>query len=269
MKKSLLLLMLLPVLAFAEVTPSRGQMDARVRRIAYDSQNVVRIPAFYGVSTHIRFADSETVEAVAIGDEKAWHVVPRANHLFIKPKETRANTNVTVLTNKRAYQFVLAVQKPDRSGLAARNLIFSLSFIYPEEEKAAQEKTVQQAELAKRLNGMDAPSVRNTDYWIKGSEAVIPEAAFDDGRFIHLVFGAGTDMPAVYELDENGDESLVNTHVNGNTLIVHRRLKRLMLRKGKSVALLENRSFDWQESIGSQTGTTSSGVVRAIREDQP
>jgi type IV secretion system protein VirB9 len=269
MKKSLLLFLMLPVLAFGEITPPRGKMDARVRTIAYDSQDVVRIPAFYGVSTHIRFADSEIVEAVAIGDEKAWHVVPRANHLFVKPRETHANTNVTVLTDKRAYQFVLTVQKPDRSGLANHNLVFSLSFTYPEEEKAAQAKAAKQAELAKRLDGMDAPAVRNTDYWVKGSDSVIPEAAFDDGRFIHLVFAAGTDMPAVYEVDENGDESLINTHVKGNTLVVHRRLKSLMLRRGKAVALVENRAFDRQETIGNQTGTISTDVVRAIREDRP
>lgn len=269
MKKIFFLCLILPVFAFGEITPPRGKSDARVRAVVYDPQDVVRIPAFDGVSTHIRFADNEVVQVVAIGDEKAWHVVSRGNHLFIKPRESHANTNVTVLTDKRAYQFLLAVQKPGRSVLAGNNLIFSLSFTYPEEEKAEQEKAARQAELAKRLDGMNTQSVRNTDYWVKGSDYVIPEAAFDDGRFITLSFAAGTDMPAVYEVDENGDESLINTHVKDNTLVVQRRLKNLMLRKGKAVALLENRSFDSQDTIGSPTGTVSAGVVRTIREDRP
>jgi type IV secretion system protein VirB9 len=112
---------------------------------------------------------------------------------------------------------------------------------------------------------VDSSTVRNADYWVKGSDSVIPRTAFNDGRFIHLVFDTGTDMPAVYEVDENGDEALVNTHVKGSTLVIHRRLKKLMLRKGKAVALIENRSFDKEVTDESSTGTVSREVVRSIR----
>ena len=260
--------MLLPLLAFAEITPASTPYDARIRTAVYNAHDVVRIVTWYGISTHIRFADDETVEAVAIGDADAWEVVPRANHLFVKPKAAKASTNITVLTDKRVYQLALVVQKPQKKEVSAANLVFSLAFTYPEEEAKRQQKADQARLLARHLKEMDEPPARNCDYWAKGSDAVIPERAFDDERFVYLVFAPGADMPAVYEVDENQDEALINTHVRGNTVVVHRLARRLMLRKGKSVALIENRSFDPRQSLGAPTGTVSGDVFRIIREDR-
>ena len=269
MRYSFVALLLLPLLVLGEATPSRSPYDARIRTIAYNAQDVVRINTWYGISTHIHFAENETIQAIAIGDEQAWLIVPRKNHLFVKPKEPQASTNVTVLTDKRIYQLALVLQNPEKGKNTPANPMYSVSFTYPEDQAKAQQKAFREQQLAKHLKRMDEPAAKNTDYWVMGSDAVTPEAAFDDFRFIYLVFGPGTDMPAVYELNDNGDESLINTHVAGNTIVVHRRTKKLMLRKGMEVALIENRSFDRQQTIGNPTGTTSPDVYRTIKEERP
>ena len=105
MKKLLLIALLLPALAFAEITPNKGELDSRVRVVDYSALNVVKLSTYYGVSTHIQFAKDEVITAIAVGDDKAWQVVDRGNSMFVKPKEHEADTNVTVITNKRNYQF--------------------------------------------------------------------------------------------------------------------------------------------------------------------
>ncbi|KWF77588.1 conjugal transfer protein [Burkholderia diffusa] len=282
MKRLLIVVMLAPLLALstqamAEVTPSRGDYDARVRIVDYNPDNVVRLTTFYGVSTHVQFGDGEVIRDVAVGDDQAWNIVPRGNHLFIKPKETKADTNVTVVTDKRVYQFALIVQPHDmRNDRAWRdpNLIFSLSFRYPEEEAAKRQAKAEADRLKNRMGDMKAKLADakhaggNNDYWVAGSTEVSPTAARDDGRFIYLTFSNNRDMPAVYATDESGAESLINTSVDGNTIVVNRMVRKLTLRKGKAVACIVNKAFDLDGGTDNTNGTIAPSVERVIKGAQ-
>lgn len=278
MKRLLLIALLVPTLALAELTPQKGEFDPRVRIVDYNPMNVVKLSTFYGVSTHVQFAEGETIQDVAVGDDQAWKVVPRGNHLFIKPQATNADTNVTVITSLRTYQFALVVQpRPlkDSTAWADPNLIFSLTFRYPDDEAAKAAATAKQLALKAKLGEVKAKlsdaakAGENIDYWVAGSEAISPTAARDDGRFIYLKFTNNRDMPAVYEVDEKGNESLINTNViDGNTIVVQRLVRRLMLRKGDAVASVINKSFDLNGGTDNTTGTVAPDVERVIKGAQ-
>ncbi len=278
MKKLLLIGLLVPALAMAEITPPKGNYDPRVRIVDYNPMNVVKLSTFYGVSTHVQFGESETIKDVAVGDDQAWKVVPRGNHLFIKPQATKADTNVTVVTDKRTYQFALVVQpRPvkDSTAWADPNLIFSLAFRYPDEDSAKAVANAKREALKVRLGEVksklsDATKEgQNFDYWVAGSEEISPTAARDDGRFIYLTFTNNRDMPAVYSVDEQGNEALINTNViDGNTIVVQRLVRRLILRKGIAVASVVNKSFDLNGGMDNTTGTVSPDVERVIKGAQ-
>lgn len=278
MKKLLLIGLLVPALAMAEITPPKGNYDPRVRIVDYNPMNVVKLSTFYGVSTHVQFGESETIKDVAVGDDQAWKVVPRGNHLFIKPQATKADTNVTVVTDKRTYQFALVVQpRPvkDSTAWADPNLIFSLAFRYPDEDSAKAAANAKREALKARLGEVksklsDATKEgQNFDYWVAGSEEISPTAARDDGRFIYLTFTNNRDMPAVYSVDEQGNEALINTNViDGNTIVVQRLVRRLILRKGSAVASVVNKSFDLNGGMDNTTGTVSPDVERVIKGAQ-
>lgn len=278
MKLLLLIALLVPTLALAELTPNKGPYDPRVRVVDYNSMNVVKLSTFYGVSTHIQFADGETIKDVAVGDDQAWKVVPRGNHLFIKPQATQADTNVTVVTDLRTYQFALVVQpRPvkDSTAWADPNLIFSLTFRYPDDEAAKVAANAKKEALKSRLGEVksklsDAKKEgQNFDYWVAGSEEISPTAARDDGRFIFLTFSNNRDMPAVYSVDAAGDEALINTNViDGNTIVIQRLVARLILRKGNAVASVINKSFDLNGGTDNITGTVAPDVERVIKGAQ-
>lgn len=274
MKKLLILALFVPVLAFAELNPAQGVFDARVRVVDYNPADVVRLTTFYGVSTHVQFGAKESIKDVAVGDEQAWAVVPRGNHLFIKPKATKADTNVTVVTDQRVYHFALVVEQrsvKDASAWSDANLIFSLSFRYPDE--AAERLTAQAKVDAARaqqtdMNGRLAAAKRrdeNRDYWVAGSPEVTPTAARDDGRFIYLTFSNNRDMPAVYAVDAEGNEALVNTNVEGHEIVVQRLVRQLTLRKGNAVACVVNKAFDLDGGKDNETGTVAPDVERVVK----
>lgn len=278
MRNALWIALLLPALCWAEITPPQGTHDPRVRTVDYNPRDVVKVSAFYGVSTHIQFADDEKITYVAVGDDQAWTVRERGNHLFVKPKATNANTNVTVVTAKRTYQFALVVQprKPtDASAWSDPGLIFSLNFRYPDDERVRSEQQARAAAVAARQTGIKDKLIaasqanENQDYWVMGSDLVSPTAARDDGRFIYLTFKGNRDMPVVYALNEAGEEALINTNViDGNTIVVQRMVPRLMLRKGANVAMVQNKSFDINGGRDNTSGTVSPDVVRVLKGGQ-
>jgi type IV secretion system protein VirB9 len=277
MKRLLCIALLLPFLAHAEVVPPKGKVDSRVRVVDYDPAEVYKIRTYYGVSTHVQFAEGEDMKDVAIGDEQAWEVQPRRNHLYIKPKGQKADTNLTIVTSKRTYEFALeVVPRPahDDKAWKSQELVYSLSFRYPDEEaarlaaqaKAAETKAAQNVIKDKLVEAKKRDE--NRDYWVAGSEDISPTAARDDGRFIYLTFSNNRDMPAVYEVDDGDNESRATTSVEGNQLVVQRMARKLRLRRGKSVACVINKSFDPNAGRDNTTGTVAADVERVIKGAQ-
>ena len=79
--------------------------------------------------------DDEKIETVALGDSLAWQAVPDQSkrYLFIKPLEKDAVTNMTVVTRKRIYSFILRADSR-----SARRVVFKVRFTYPEDEADAR-----------------------------------------------------------------------------------------------------------------------------------
>lgn len=278
-KRLLLIALAIPALALAELTPPKGDYDPRVRVVDYNAMNVVKLTTYYGVSTQVQFADDEVIKDVAIGDEQAWKVVPRGNHIFIKPQATNnTDTNITVVSNKRTYQFALVVHpRPakESTAWADPNLIYSLTFRYPEDDLAkrvAETKDVIQEVQGKAIKFKLADAkneIRNYDYWVAGSNEISPTAARDDGRFIYLTFSNNRDMPAVYSVDSMGNEALINTNVvDGNTIVIQRLVEKLLLRKGDLAASVINKSFNLNGGTDNDSGTVSPDVERVIKETE-
>lgn len=274
MKRTLITTLLASLLsagsAHAEIIPAGGPADQRVKSVAYDPHNVVAIVGHYGFVTHIQLGRNETVQSVAMGDSLAWEVAPTGNHLFVKPREPNATTNMSVVTSpgNRVYQFVLTAHE-SRNGARPRpnDMFFAVNFTYPDEERRAREAAAAKASAETEL-AMTKSKGTNFDYWACGDRSVAPDYAMDDGRFTYLRFAANRDMPAIFEELSPGKEALVNTHVEGDWIVVQRVLPRLILRRGEQVACVENRSFN-PNGIPTRTSTINENVRRVITDPRP
>src|SRR5579871_3338050 len=150
--------------AHAELTPAKGLTDSRVRIVAYDADQVVKLKGFVGYQIHFQFAEGETFVNLAAGDNKALDVGYEANHLVLKPLAEKVATNITVITNRRVYQFdySASAERPDPE---RQDVIYSLRFIYPQDEarKAAEELEQQRTSLKLASADQDSHRPRNSN----------------------------------------------------------------------------------------------------------
>lgn len=231
--------------ALAELTPARGLVDPRVRVVPYDAEQVIRLHGFVGYQIHFQFAEGETFVNLAAGDNKALDVGYEANHLVLKPLAEHVATNITVITNRRVYQFDYSASAerpdPDRG-----DVIYSLRFIYPQEEARKAADALEQARTNMKLASASETSnrARNSNYWGCGATAIRPQSAYDDGVQTRLRFAAHSEFPTMYVKNDDESESLVNFTVDNDEVVIHRVASRFVLRRGKLVACLQNRSFD-------------------------
>jgi type IV secretion system protein VirB9 len=213
--------------------------DARLEQRLYDPQAVVRLEGRAGVQATIAFAADEHIENVAIGDSSAWQVTPnrRANLLFVKPLAPRARTNLTVVTDRRAYFLDLVAGAESRP-------VYLLQFTYPPEEPKAAETAPQpalnaeEAALAAGTAPID-PASLNFAWKARGKAALVPARVFDDGTSTYLAWGAGKAVPAVLVRDAKGAEGPVNFAVRGDTIVLDTVPGLIVLRSGRDMALLE------------------------------
>jgi type IV secretion system protein VirB9 len=239
----------------AELTPARGLVDPRVRIVAYDAEQVIRLHGYVGYQIHFQFAEGETFVNLAAGDNKALDVGYEGNHLVLKPLAEKVATNITVITTRRVYQFdySASAERPDPD---REDVIYSLRFIYPQDEarKAAEALEQQRTNLKLATADQDPHRARNSDYWGCGAAAIRPQSAFDDGVQTRLKFPAHAEFPTMYVKNDDDSESLVNFTVDNDEVVIHRVARSFVLRRGKLVACIQNRSFDGGgERLNTQT----------------
>ena len=260
MKHLTLALVLLAVLdvAGAATLPPRGTTDSRIRVVDYQPNDVFDLTGYVGYHLDLEFEEDEAFVGLSAGDPEGVTYSAHENVLTLKPRVAATQMNLTVSTNKRRYYFDYTViaHAPNRF---RDEVMYAVRFRYPPKEaKNSEQHISEQLAAAKVLRPL------NRDYWFCGSSAVRPIAAQDDGVQTRLKFAPRRDLPAVFMANEDGSESLVNFTVEGDELIVHRVAGRFVLRRGKLLGCVVNRSFvGGGESLSS--GTVAPDVVRQRR----
>lgn len=254
-------LALLALLLAASAVPAGAQSlrrprDSRVRNVLYDPDRVYSLVGYVGYEIDLEFEPGEVFVGLGAGDLDALSFVSQDNHLFLKPRATDVRTNLTVLTNRRHYYFDY-VGRTLRRGAFPRDLVYSLRFQYPAPPGAASAERIEKA-LATAARAL------NFDYWYCGAPQIKPVAASDDGVHTRLSFGARTELPAIFVSNDDGSESLLNYSIEGGDVIVHRVVRRLILRRGRLTGCVVNRSFSGGgERLDS--GTVAPDVERTTR----
>lgn len=107
--------------------------DSRIKSYVYNPNEVYLLVLHFGFQSNIEFAKGEKVQTISLGDTYAWKITPLDNMLFIKPLEKNIRTNMTIITNKRKYQFDL-VAKMFEEG-EEEDLVYLIRFYYPKAAK--------------------------------------------------------------------------------------------------------------------------------------
>lgn len=195
------ILLLLATPVTAQVQSALGTGDPRLQTIPYDANQVVRLRVASRYQLTLIFGPEERVENVAIGDSDAWQTSlnGRRDALFVKPVDAGGTTNMTVITDARIYSFELtSTHSP------AVDTPFTVRFSYP--AAIAEPSPVAPAEAAR--------------YRLSGSRALRPQAISDDGTHTYIDWRPRQNLPAVFAVDNNGQELLVDGYMRDGRYVI-------------------------------------------------
>jgi type IV secretion system protein VirB9 len=206
--------------ALAQIDPRPGGHDPRIQVIDYEQDQVFRIQAAQGYQVTLQLGPDERIENVAVGDAGAWQVAAnaRGDLLFVKPLREGVTTNLTVATDIRLYTFELA---PLYNG--APNMAYMVRFNYPAESEEVEEPE----QVAAMGEGR---------YRLSGTRALRPAAISDDGTRTYIEWPEDAALPAVFTIDAQGREALVNGNMRDGLYVIDSVLDRLLFRIDRSVA---------------------------------
>lgn len=284
--------------AWCAAIPQASRYDARVQQIVYNPLNVTVVNTRPGFMTTLVFDSDEAVISARPGFEEAWEATPDANRVNVRPvalvqgtpgangNTTQVvippnsqdwHTNMLIVTTRRLYNVELNVID-DKS---PQQPAFQVSYRYPVEdrEKASRETAAralereqkqQQTDIQQALNAAQTP--RNWHYLKypgRDSTRIVPDFAYDDGRFTFVGFSPAKSIPSVTK-ELNGQEHVINSSVRRKgdftVLVIQEVTPRLVLRSGNAVVGLENRGFG---RVQAADGATVSPQVERVEKPQP
>src|SRR6185437_15462048 len=117
--------------------------------------------------------------------------------------------------------------------------VYVLRFEY--RNTAAAPADAVRREVDRALQAAPAEHPHNLDYWYCGAPPLRPLSAWDDGVHTHLTFGAHAELPALFVANDDGSESLLNFHVEGQEIVIQRVARRFILRRGTLTGCIVNR----------------------------
>jgi type IV secretory pathway VirB9-like protein len=253
----------LPTAVLAELvaTPLRG--DSRLVQFQYDADNTYLVLSKPKAVTHIQFAQDEVIQSIAAGDTAAWELTPTKNrkHLFVKPKFEDLDTSMTVLTDRRNYQFVLRSTGDGKKWYQRVSWLYETEIVLDVDAALDHQPThldvapmagtssgTQQSVMLSQRSGGTAdthgcpsvgagirPESMSFNYEVKGTAPFRPQIVFDDGLFTYYRMPEGLqELPALFAVIDGSDFALVNYTVGCDYVIAQRLMESSVLKLGRA-----------------------------------
>lgn len=246
--------------------------DSRIKTLVYNANEVYQLKFHYGYQSFIEFSEDEEIEMISIGESFAWRLTPAGKRLFIRPLEIGAHTNMTIITNRRTYQFDIASAEYD--GRADDELVYTVRFYYPEigvplpippqlslpNAAVARPKAQPVASVVKDPLGVqkvDQPlspnvmvaksesQVLNFHYSVAGlSDNIMPLKVYDNGQETFFQFkDQNLIVPSISAVDIYGHEQPIAYVIRENFVVVQAVAPQFTLRLADSLLCIFNEAM--------------------------
>lgn len=211
----------------------------------YGPDRIYPVRTALGITTQIELSPHENILDYSTGFSSGWDLTRRDNVFYLKPRNVDVDTNMMVRTETHSYIFELKVVATDWTALEQvrrAGVQYKVSFRYPADSAF---KAMAETEALPGLDTeLDKDRHYNFDYQFATRSLqswLVPVNVYDDGRFTYVRmsdlerFPSGN-FPALFAREhEDGEDFVVNTTVEGNTLIVHGTYPYLVVRHGREV----------------------------------
>jgi type IV secretion system protein VirB9 len=231
--------------------------DTRIRNLIYNENDVYNLKFIVDYMARIEFAKDEIVETVTVGEPQPWKIIPFANKLFIKPLEPGVVTNMTVLTNRNAYDFQISSDYASEDN-QENNLLFVARFFYPSIPPEIEKYSFQQykdfATSSKELKNSNSSTSftpinpisensnlsnfvksenLNYNYSIEGNQTdFTPIEVFDDTKNTYLKFSSNLNIPDFYKMSQNEQKEKISTTIRQDYVVIKGIYNSIIMEKG-------------------------------------
>lgn len=224
-----------------------GAFAQTVQTYEYQPDRIYPVRTGLGITTQIELSPEEKILDYSTGFSSGWDLSRRDNIFYLKPKNVDVDTNMMIRTATNSYIFELKVVAADwRTLEQARNagVQYRIKFSYPADTSFSKEaKSVAEAPALNTMLLKDRSYNFEYDYATGSSSApwLTPVNVYDDSRFTYIKMSdlakyPTGNFPTVYMRQKERDEdSVVNTTVEGTTLVVHGTYPYLVIRHGDNV----------------------------------
>jgi type IV secretion system protein VirB9 len=233
------------LLAATAALPVSAQV---VQQYEYQPDRVYQVRTGLGITTQIELSPYEKILDYSTGFSSGWELTRRENVFYLKPKNVDVDTNMMIRTATHSYIFELKVVATDWKALdqAKRaGVQYKITFSYPSDSSFSKQ-TDEQADVPQLNTSLVKGRSYNFNYDYathssKKAPWLVPVNVYDDGQFTYIKMGdmkqfPTGNFPAVYMREkEHGEDSLVNTTVEGNTIVVHGTYPFLVIRQDNNV----------------------------------
>lgn len=265
MRKTLFCLsLLLSSPAWGADVPVPVATDSRIKTFVYSENDVFNLVTHYGYESNVEFGLNEQVQTISIGERSSWQIVASGRRLFVRALTTSAHTNMTVITNKHAYQFdITSVPTPTTPN---EELAYVVRFFYPGDKKnavpavytddvhdaasvaPAPSAPVESAPVVSAPVAVPpapaasdvAPGGYNYSYTYTGSETIAPVKLYDDGSATYFKFKDGAASPSIATVGPDGRETTLPARRSGEYWVVDITAAKFSVRQGSSTVYVYN-----------------------------
>lgn len=218
-----------------------------VQQYQYQAERIYPVRTGLGITTQIELSPNEKILDYSTGFSTGWDITRRDNVFYLKPKNVDVDTNLMIRTATHSYIFELKVVATDWKTLEQAKYAgvqYKIVFGYPGDATFATEVT-KAADVPELNTSLVKDRSYNFDYdYAKRSGTalwLVPVNVYDDGRFTYIKmsdmkqFPTGN-FPTVYMRERaHGEDAVINTTIEGNTIVVHGTYPFLIIRHGNNI----------------------------------
>ncbi|KRB04458.1 MULTISPECIES: TrbG/VirB9 family P-type conjugative transfer protein [Lysobacter] len=224
-----------------------------IQEYEYEANRIYPVRTGLGITTQIELSPSENILDYSTGFSSGWDMSRRDNVFYIKPKNVDVDTNMMIRTTTHSYILELKVVATDWRVLEQAKqagVQYKIKFVYPNGTEFSGAKETKAEPVPELNTTLDKGRVYNFDYQFssrKKQSWLVPTNVYDDGQFTYIKINGVKDLPtgnfpAVFGREREGSEDfVVNTTVEGNTLVVHGTYPYLIIRHGNNVVGLRRK----------------------------
>lgn len=231
---------LLTILAAGCTLPAHAQV---VQEYEYAPDRIYPVRTGLGITTQVELSPHEQIIDYSTGFSSGWDLTRRDNVFYLKPKNVDVDTNMMIRTATHSYILELKVVATDWKALEQAKqagVQYKVTFRYPNEtgfkaRDAAPPQLSTELEKGRRYHFGYDYATRSRHAWL------VPANVYDDGQFTYVRmndpgrFPSGS-FPSVFGRDRrDGEDFVVNTTVEGSTIVVHGTYPYLVIRHGANV----------------------------------